>query len=122
LFVEIWDRIRFGDSAKLSANIKTAADGVSLMTQIKSAATGGSLSEQEAEKLRRAVLRNVEELFTAGVYTMQMEASVGMTPSLIPVQRRRLLGHLPELPSDGGSQQNQGNDELEEPGPDDVVS
>lgn len=93
LLLQSWDRIRFGQSTKMSASIKTASDGLTLLTQIASAVTAGTLSATEGEKLRRTVVKSVDELFSNGVYTEEMEGNVPIPPSQLPVERRKLIAH-----------------------------
>jgi hypothetical protein len=84
LLLQSWDRVRFGRSAKLSTSIKTASDGITLLAQISAAVTAGTISAAEGEKLRRTVVKNIDELFSNGVYTKEMEADVPILPKPTP--------------------------------------
>jgi hypothetical protein len=69
LLLQSWDRVRFGRSAKTSASIKTASDGLTLLTQLAAAVGTGAISNSEGEKLRRTVIRSIDDLFANGAYT-----------------------------------------------------
>ncbi len=95
LLLQCWDRVRHGPQHKLSASLKVASDGVTLLEQISAATEKNALTKEEAEKLRRTVIKGVEDLFAKGVYTPQMETQVQPRPSQLPVERRKLLAHHP---------------------------
>jgi hypothetical protein len=59
LLLQSWDRVRFGRTAKMSASIKTASDGLTLLTQVASAVSAGTITNAEGEKLRRTVVKSI---------------------------------------------------------------
>jgi len=94
LLLQSWDRVRFARSAKTAASIKTASDGLTLLTQVNTAAEKGAITAEEAEKLRRTVIKSIDDLFHNGVYTRTMEESRPIQPSQLPVERRKLITHF----------------------------
>jgi hypothetical protein len=93
LLLESWDRLRFAHASKVSVSIKTAGDGLSLLTQLSAAVKAGTISAAEGEKLRRTVLKSIDELFNSGVYTTDMEIAIPVKPSELPAERRKLIEH-----------------------------
>jgi hypothetical protein len=91
--LEAWDRIRFAHSSKVRANIKAASDGLSLLNELKASQEKGSLSPEEAEKLKRLLLKSVDGLFIKGVYTKEMQENVPTRPNQIDFQRTKLITH-----------------------------
>lgn len=91
--LEVWDRIRFGRATKVRVSIKAVSDGLSLLNELKAAQDKGAISPEEAEKLKRVLLKSVDDLFLKGVYTRDMEQSVPVQPSALEFQRTRLLTH-----------------------------
>ena len=91
--LEAWDRIRFARASKLRASIKTASDGLIVLTDLKAAQDKGVLTPEEAEKLKRTVLKNVDELCQKGVYTKEMQESIPTQPNQIEFQRTKLITH-----------------------------
>jgi hypothetical protein len=91
--LEAWDRVRFARTSKMRASIKTASEGLAVLNELKAAQEKGAISAEEAEKLKRTVLKSVEDLFSKGVYIPEMEESIPVRPSEIPYQRTKLLTH-----------------------------
>jgi hypothetical protein len=94
--LEAWDRIRFARANKTRASIKTASEGIALLNELKAAQDKGAIGADEGEKIRRTIVKSVDELFTKGVYTKQMETSAPLQPSQIEYQRTRLITHYSE--------------------------
>jgi hypothetical protein len=94
--LEAWDRIRFARTTKLRASIKAASDGLTLLNELKVAQEKGTVTAEEAEKLKRVLLKSVDDLFLKGVYTDEMEESVPLQPSAIEFQRTKLITHFVE--------------------------
>src|SRR5712664_430580 len=91
--LEVWDRVRFARSSKLRASIKTTSEGIALLNELKACQEKGSLSAEEAEKLKRVLLKGVDDLFVKGVYTREMQESVPIQPSQLEFQRTKLLAN-----------------------------
>jgi hypothetical protein len=113
-FLEAGDRIRFSRSSKARANIKAASDGLSLLNELRASQEKGSVSPEEAEKLRRTLLKSVDDLFTKGVYTREMQESLPLKPNQVTYQRTKLITHYGDVhtgddraanPSDGPNYQ-----------------
>lgn len=94
--LEAWDRIRFARMTKLRASIKAASDGLTLLNELQAAQDKGTVTSEEAEKLKRVLLKSVDDLFLKGVYTTEMEQSVPLQPSAIKFQRTKLITHYVE--------------------------
>ena len=92
----MWDRIRFARATKLRASIKAASEGLTLLNELKTIQEKGAVSAEEAEKLKRVLLKSVDDLFLKGVYTNEMEQSVPIQPSAIEYQRTKLITHYVE--------------------------
>ena len=91
--LEAWDRVRFSKTMKLSASVKTATESLGLVTQIAGCVEKSILSAEEGEKLKRIIIKGVEELFASGVYTGAMDSVELPKPSMLPVERRKLITH-----------------------------
>lgn len=94
--LEAWDRIRFARSSKVRVSIKAASEGLTLLNELSAAREKGSISPEEAEKLKRVVLKGVDELFSKGVYTKEMQESVPVRPNQLEYQRTKLITHYKE--------------------------
>lgn len=91
--LQSWDRVRFAKSAKTSASIKTASEGILLISQIATATEHGAMTPEEAEKMRRTVIKSIDDLFANGVYTKAMETVPPFQPDQLIVERRKLITH-----------------------------
>jgi len=113
--LEAWDRIRYARTGKLRASIKTASEGLTLLNELKATQEKGAVSAEEAEKLKRVLLKSVDDLFLKGVYTSDMEQSVPLQPSALEFQRTKLLTHYgehdPSPPSDESTKEIDSEDE-----------
>ena len=69
----------------MRANIKTASEGLTLLTELKTLQDKGAVSTEEAEKLKRVLLKSVDDLFLKGVYTTDMQESMSG-----PTERARI--------------------------------
>ena len=59
LILQGWDRVRFNKQQKLEKTFKSAGDGIDLIDKINKSLETGSMTEQEAEKLKRGVLKKL---------------------------------------------------------------
>lgn len=91
--LEVWDRVRFARANKVRASIKTASDGLTLLNELRAAQEKGALSAEEAEKLKRVLLKSVDDLFAKGVYTREMQDNVPLRPNEVEYHRVKQITH-----------------------------
>jgi hypothetical protein len=92
--LECWNRVRFHSAEKAERNIKTASEGLDLMAKIQQNLEKRSIDETEAARLKKVVLKCVNNLFNNGVYTPEMELIVVVKPSQLPVERRKMIPYI----------------------------
>lgn len=95
LFLECWDRIRYRHGTLLHANSRAALEGLSVISEIQALQAKKAISDEEAEALTRGIVRNMQTLFKSGVYTSKMEEQRPISPSEIPVERKKLITYSP---------------------------
>jgi hypothetical protein len=101
--LEVWDRIRFARANKVRASIKTASEGLTLLNELRVSQEKGAVTPEEAEKLKRVLLKSVDDLFVKGVYTDEMQQSVPLQPRELQFQRTKLIAHYSSAsPTDTG--------------------
>ncbi len=93
MLLEAWNRYRTAKAADTSVSYKTALEGISLLEKLHAAESKQSISREAAESLRRTIVKSIDSLFSNGVYTDAMEDQPNIVPSVLPVERRRLLTH-----------------------------
>ncbi len=98
LLLQAWDKVRFARALKTTSNFKAALEGLTFLEHLKHTAENGGVSAEEAEKLRRTAVNCISNLFSAGVYTFQMETQPVVKPSQLPVERRKQITHYVEQP------------------------
>jgi hypothetical protein len=94
--LEVWDRVRFARANKLRASIKTVSEGLSVLNELKAAQEKKSITPEEAEKLKRNLLKSVDDLLNKGVYTSEMQESLPVKPTEIAFHRTKLITHYSE--------------------------
>ena len=92
--LECWNCVRFHSAEKAEKNIKTASEGLDLMAKIQQNLGKRSIVEAEAARLKKVVLKCVNNLFNNGVYTPEMELIVVVKPSQLPVDRRKMISYI----------------------------
>jgi ABC-type cobalamin transport system ATPase subunit len=78
--LECWNRIRFHSAEKAEKNIKTVSEGLDVIAKIEQNLEKRSIGEAEAARLKKVVLKYVNNLFNNGVYTPEMELIVVVKP------------------------------------------
>lgn len=97
--MECWDRFRFRKEQKLDKSFKTMTEGLSVIDKIQSSVDSNSISVEEAEKLKRSVIKSMDTLIGNGVYTPEAESRAIPLPSQIPVERRLMIEYQdPDTP------------------------
>ena len=104
---------RFSRASNVRVSIKAVSEGLSVLNELKAAEDHKSISPEEAEKLKRNLLKSVDDLFTKGVYTSAMQDSVPTKPTEVEYRRTKLITYA----SDEQRRSTSGNDsrEAEEP-------
>jgi hypothetical protein len=92
--LECWNRIRFHSAEKAEKNIKTVSEGLDVLEKINQNLEKRSIDEAEAVRLKKVVLKCVNNLFGNGVYTPEMELVVIVKPSQLPVDRRKMIPYI----------------------------
>lgn len=92
-FLESWDRIRFSNEQKMEKSFKSVSDGLDLIDKIGKSADSKAISQEEAEKLKRTVVRSMDNLLHNGVYTPEVDERSPVRPSEISFERKLMITH-----------------------------
>jgi hypothetical protein len=96
ILLEAWDRVRFRSAQTVQINLKAALDGLSVLSEIATLEKKNVMQPEEAEALKRGIIRNIEHLFHNGVFTKEMETQKSVRPSELTVERKKLITFSPE--------------------------
>lgn len=93
--LETWDRIRYASSLKATATFRASVEGLTAIEKLGELVKNGALSPEEGERIRRSMVREVNQLIGAGAYTEDMTASSAQAVQ-VGVEKHALLTYAPE--------------------------
>nr|WP_294810549.1 hypothetical protein [uncultured Sphingomonas sp.] len=88
---DIWDRVLLGGATKSAAEIGLIADSLPVFSSIAEREAAGTLQREEAEILRRTLLKSVTGVIKSGSITAEIEQRELPTPRALVHQRQLLL-------------------------------
>lgn len=93
----VWNRIRFSAEEKYESKVRSAVSAIDLMSIINAGKANKTLTKTEAEKLKRTVMRSVEELFKNGVYTDEMQKTETASVDQIIHVQKEMIEYKPRM-------------------------
>ncbi len=94
LLLNVWDRIKYSTEDNFRYQIEVAIMATGFISRIKDAQAAGLITEEQGQRITRAVAKSIETLFRSGAYTDEMDtprevkASVYLTPKTPMIEFR----------------------------------
>ncbi len=94
LLLNVWDRIKYSTEENFRYQIEVAIMATGFISRIKDAQIAGLITEEQGQRITRAVAKSIETLFRSGAYTDEMDtpravkASVYLTPKIPMIEFR----------------------------------
>jgi len=91
VILDMWDRVVFYREKKLAARLELLAQGLPIIEHISDLEKQEKLGHEQAEKLRRGVLRGVQKFMEAGAVIPEMEKTSVFPPRQLMAPEPKLL-------------------------------
>jgi len=91
VILDLWDRVVFYREKKLAARLELLAQGLPIIEHISDLEKQEKLGHEQAEKLRRGVLRGVQKFMEAGAVIPEMEKTSVFPPRQLMAPEPKLL-------------------------------